>query len=196
MVFGSFFSQIFVNFCFNFGINIYFAKDNFAPMNYIFDFRHFKPLSDKEIQETEKLVNEKIQQNLKIEKFIENKDKAIKMGATAIFGEKYGEKVRVVKCNNFSIELCGGTHVDYTGEIGLFVIKSETSIASGIRRIEALTGKKAVEYILELKNNLIQISQILKTSSDEILNKIQKIAETNKELEKKLQEIKFRSWYS
>lgn len=175
------------------GSHITQAGSYVGPDRLRFDFRHYEPLTAEQIEQIEKIVNQKIQENLKVEKFIEEKDKALKMGAMAIFGEKYGEKVRVVKAGDFSIELCGGTHLDYTGEIGLFIILSESSIAAGIRRIEAITSQTALEYVLNLRKNLVKIANLFKVSPDESFARVKKLVEINKELEKKIEQLKFSS---
>ncbi len=161
-----------------------------APDRLRFDFRHFHALTSDELNKIEECVNYWIQKNYRVEKFYTEKEKAIKMGAMAIFGEKYGETVRVVKIDDVSMELCGGTHLDYTGEIGLFVILSESSIASGIRRIEALTGKEAVKYMQQIKETINKISKKLKVPQQEIINKIESIQKENKELTRKLSQMK------
>ena len=114
-----------------------------------FDFTHYKALSNKEVIEVENLVNKKIRENLKIKTETVSYEEAIKKGAIAIFDEKYSDMVRLVTMDNFSKELCGGTHLNRTGEIGLFKITNEASISSGIRRIEAVGGEKAINYIQE-----------------------------------------------
>ncbi|MBU1076298.1 MAG: alanine--tRNA ligase, partial [Spirochaetes bacterium] len=162
-----------------------------SPDRLRFDFRHYEAIQADKLREIEEVVNGEIQKNTSIEKYTKEKDEAIKMGATAIFGEKYGEKVRVVKINDFSMELCGGTHIDSTGEIGLFLILSEMSIASGIRRIEAITGKKALDHIQKTRKDLDELKNILKVSDDNMISRIRQLLETNKELEKRLNSSKF-----
>ncbi len=158
-----------------------------------FDFRHYSSLSREEIKTIELIVNDIIEKNIFVEKFIKDKEDAIKMGATAIFGEKYGEKVRVVKVNDFSMELCGGTHVNRTGDIGVFIILSESSISAGVRRIEAITGLNAIKYIQNKIDTLKEITQLLKINEENIFTRIEQIISQNKELEKKLKNKKFSS---
>jgi alanyl-tRNA synthetase len=113
-------------------------------------------------------------------------DNAIESGAVALFGEKYGDEVRVLKFGDFSVELCGGTHVGRTGDIGIFKITSEGGVASGVRRIEAVTGKGAVEWVDEQQKALQNIAGLLKSQPDQIGNKVEQLLKRNKELEKEL----------
>ncbi|MBA7521299.1 Alanine--tRNA ligase [subsurface metagenome] len=153
------------------------------PGRFRFDFTHFKPLSDDEINAIENLVNEKILKNLPIEKFNTTLNEAKKLGAMAIFGEKYGNEVRVVKISDYSIELCGGIHLDNTGEIGLFKIVSQEAAAAGIRRVEAIVGLRLFEYLRKNVNTIKEISQILGTDKD-LIKKVDDFQERLKELEK------------
>lgn len=153
------------------------------PGRFRFDFTHFKPLSDDEITAIENLVNEKILENLPVEKINTTLDQAKKIGAMAIFGEKYGNEVRVVKISDYSIELCGGIHLDNTGEIGLFKIVSQEAAAAGIRRVEAIVGLRLFEYLRKNVNTIKEISQILGTDKD-LIKKVDDFQERLKELEK------------
>ena len=153
------------------------------PGRFRFDFTHFKPLSDDEINAIENLVNEKILKNLPIEKFNTTLNEAKKLGAMAIFGEKYGNEVRVVKISDYSIELCGGIHLDNTGEIGLFKIVSQEAAAAGIRRVEVIVGLRLFEYLRKNVNTIKEISQILGTDKD-LIKKVDDFQERLKELEK------------
>lgn len=153
-----------------------------------FDFTHFTAVHRDEIRKIEDLVNEKIIDNLPIITDIMKIDDAIKSGAVALFDEKYGETVRVVSVGDFSKELCGGTHCSATGEIGIFVIISEGSVASGIRRIEAITGKHAFEYLRRQKTTLENIKVFLKTENP--IEKIEKLLLDTKALEKEIQKLK------
>ena len=161
-----------------------------APDRLRFDYTHFSKLSQKQIDKIEKLVNEKIISNLQVQKKVMPIDKAIKEGAIALFGEKYGDQVRVVKTGDLCTELCGGTHIDATGEIGLFKILSEGGIASGVRRIEALTGFTAYEHIKKEEEVLREIEEILKAQPFEESIKVKKLAEYSKELEKEVKTLK------
>jgi alanyl-tRNA synthetase len=151
-----------------------------------FDFTHFSPLTAEEIKKVEKLVNRKIRANIGVETRLLNRDEAIKAGATALFGEKYGETVRVVRVGEFSQELCGGTHVGATGDIGLLKITTETGIAAGIRRIEAVTGVTAFSLFQEEDAILNEISALLRTSPTAAAEKIKTIQARQKELEKEI----------
>jgi alanyl-tRNA synthetase len=141
-----------------------------------FDFSHFKALTPKEIEEVELLVNKWILENYPVETMWMKREEAEDLGAIALFEEKYGETVRVAKIDEVSLELCGGTHVKATGEIGLFKIVSETSVASGIRRIEAVCGLKAYMWVRDLEKRIENIADLLKetTALDE---KYQQMAE-------------------
>ncbi|MBN1897736.1 MAG: alanine--tRNA ligase [Spirochaetes bacterium] len=175
------------------GSHISQAGSYVGPDRLRFDFRHFESLSGEQIERVEQLINEKIQRNLAVFKSVEDKEKALKSGAVAIFGEKYGETVRVVKAGQFSQELCGGTHIESTGEIGLFLIISESSIASGIRRIEAITGQTALQYIMNMRKEMHRIAGLLKVSSDEVYERVEKLFQNHKDLEKKIKQSKFSS---
>jgi len=155
-----------------------------------FDFSHFSKLTDDEISRVEKMVNEKIRENILME---ENRniplEKAREEGAIALFGEKYGDFVRTIAFDkNFSVELCGGTHVNATGSIGLFLILSETAIAAGIRRIEAITADKAVEYSASQFELIAEIKKIFKNPPD-ILKAVNAMVEQNNTLQKQLDEL-------
>ncbi len=155
-----------------------------SPERLRFDFTHFSGVQPDELREIEDIVNEKILDNLTVKTEIMSIEEAIDSGAVALFDEKYGDSVRVVSAGDFSKELCGGTHCKATGEIGLFVITSESSVASGIRRIEALTGKAAFEFLRTQRNTVEEINDILKTD-----NPLQKIEKLVKELKDKNREI-------
>ena len=153
-----------------------------------FDFTHFSAMQDDELKKIEAIVNGKIIENLPVRTDIMNVDDAIKEGAVALFDEKYGETVRVVSVGGYSKELCGGTHCKATGEIGLLLILSEGSVASGIRRIEALTGKHAFDYLRQKQTELDEIREALK--SDRPLEKLEKLLNDMKSLEKEIQKLK------
>ena len=155
-----------------------------------FDFSHFEPMTAEEIASVERVVNEQIRANNEVTADIMSKDDAVKAGAMALFGEKYGDEVRVLKMGAFSTELCGGTHVERSGDIGCFKIMSETGVASGVRRIEAVTGKACIELIASRDTVLENISGLVKSSSDKALDKVQQLVDKNKQLEKELARLK------
>jgi len=161
-----------------------------APDRLRFDFTHFKKIKREELEEIEWLVNEKIQEDLSV-KVVQTKfRKAKEMGAMALFGEKYGDEVRMIVIDDFSKELCGGTHVNQTGQIGPFVITQESSIASGIRRIEALTGPKAVEFIQKSRDALFDLEQMLNAPQpDELPGRVREMIEEMRKLEKEMQRL-------
>jgi alanyl-tRNA synthetase len=142
-----------------------------------FDFTHFKGLSKEEIEKVEDLVNEFVLNADKVEKKIVDLEVAKKEGALAFFKEKYQEKVRLVSISSYSKELCGGTHLENTSEVGLFLIVSESSISSGIRRIEALVGKSAYQYFKEVKKDYLDINKLLKSKPQELKPSIERLLE-------------------
>ncbi len=152
-----------------------------------FDFTHFSALTDEEIEKVENLVNAQILGAVTVENEELPIEQAKKLGAMALFGEKYGDRVRVVKSGDFSVEFCGGTHVDNTGKIGLFRIISETGVAAGVRRIEAVTGYNVVALINKYKNNAIQTANALKNGNiDDNPNKALSVMQQIKDLSKKI----------
>lgn len=155
-----------------------------------FDFTHLAPLTAEELKELESLVNAKIRENLEVRTEIKSLNEAKKEGAKALFGEKYGEQVRVVAINNFSRELCGGTHVKNTGEIGVFKIISESGIAAGIRRIEAVTGNNALEQIEKNERYLQEISLLLNVPLEKSMPRLSSLLDENKALIKELEKLK------
>ena len=160
-----------------------------ADDKFRFDFSHDEAITKQQLQTIEAEVNKHIRASYKAQTEIMGYDEALTSGAMALFGEKYDDEVRVLNFGNYSIELCGGTHVKSTGEIGLFKITSEASIAAGTRRIEALTGVDAVKYIQDCESRLNGIVQITHASQDSVNTKVLALVQKNKELEKKLQEV-------
>jgi len=153
-----------------------------------FDFSHFNKLTDDEVKEVERLVNAKIRSNAICDLFYDmTMDEAVEMGAMALFGEKYGDKVRVVRFDD-SVELCGGTHVGATGDIGMFVIKQETSIAAGIRRIEAITADVAEEYLADQRAIISNLKLTLKNQKD-LVKAVENLQNQNKEYQKKIEQL-------
>lgn len=155
-----------------------------------FDYTHFEPLTNEQLIEVEALVNEKINEFLPVSVVETTMEEAEKMGAMALFDEKYGNVVRVVSAGDFSTELCGGTHVKNTGEIGAFKIISETGIASGVRRIEAVTASGIRNNELENQALIQQLCQILKCKPDNILVRAEKLSEEHKSQQKELEKIR------
>ncbi|MBV1875231.1 MAG: alanine--tRNA ligase, partial [Cycloclasticus sp.] len=155
-----------------------------------FDFSHFEPITNSQLQEIERLVNAQIRLNTEVETQITDQETAVANGAMALFGEKYGDKVRVLKMGDFSTELCGGTHVNRVGDIGLMKVLSETGIASGVRRIEAIAGEGALSWVEEGDELLQKISKLVKGNRDSAFDKITQIQDKNKALEKELEQLK------
>jgi len=157
-----------------------------------FDFSNQKGLTSEEILEIEKQVNSQILANLNTSTKIMPVKDAIEAGAMALFGEKYGDEVRVIAMGkeNYSVELCGGTHINQTGDIGLFKLVGETAVASGIRRIEALTGIKALEYFNTRENIISALQGKLKTSAEELNNRVQKLMDEKRDSEKEISDLK------
>ena len=155
-----------------------------------FDFAHTAIVDAQELQRIEDLVNQQVRLNSSVNTQLLGYDEAVQGGATALFGEKYGDEVRVLSMGDgFSMELCGGTHVERTGDIGLFRIVSEGGIAAGIRRIEAVTGGAALELIREDQQDLITVGQTLKVSRRELVNKVQQLVAENKDLSRQLEQM-------
>jgi alanyl-tRNA synthetase len=159
------------------------------PERLRFDFTSFSPLSREEIERIEDEVNRQIRSDIKVDTAVLDRDEAIREGATALFGEKYGDKVRVVSVTGYSKELCGGTHVGSTGEIGLFKIVTEGGIAAGIRRIEALTGYGALQRFQQSERLLAELAEQLKSVPEEIPSRITRLQSRQKELEKELAQL-------
>ncbi|MBT6042539.1 MAG: alanine--tRNA ligase [Gammaproteobacteria bacterium] len=162
-----------------------------------FDFSHNKAVSEAELKQIEVLVNQQILENAVVGKAVMSMDEAKQKGAMALFGEKYGDQVRVISMGSvtddgteFSIELCGGTHVTRTGDIGLFKIIQESGIAAGVRRIEAVTGNTAVALVQDNEDSLKQIAAVLKSSQDTVVERVEQLNHANKQLEKELSQLK------
>ena len=161
-----------------------------APDRLRFDFSHDTPVTEEELLHIESIVNQQIRYNDAATAKIMAKDDALAAGAMALFGEKYGDDVRVLSIGEFSVELCGGTHVKRTGDIGIFKIISESGIASGIRRIEAVTGDGALEWIHKNEELLSKIAGMLKASKSETKDKVEQLMDRNRVLEKELSQLK------
>jgi alanyl-tRNA synthetase len=161
-----------------------------APDRLRFDFVHFQPLTRDEIARIETIVNEQIYRNAPVTTEVRSTDEAIASGAMALFGEKYGDKVRVVSIPGFSVELCGGTHVSATGDIGFFMITSESGVAAGVRRIEALTGAGAVEWVQRQRSALEGILNTLVVTPEVAVEAIRRYQTENKRLMREVTQLK------
>ena len=159
------------------------------PARLRFDFSHFEPVTDEQLREIESLVNLKVRANYPVNVDVMNLEEAKSQGALALFGEKYEEQVRVIRMGEFSCELCGGTHVSRTGDIGLFRILSETGIAAGIRRIEAVTASAAEQYVSKQLSLLDQLAASLKTSPDKVFDRISGMLEIQKQQQRQIQSL-------
>lgn len=160
------------------------------PERLRFDFSHFEGVKPEELQAVEELVNTQIRRNHELSAQVMSIDAAKEQGAMALFGEKYADEVRVVTMGDFSIELCGGTHVGRTGDIGLFKITSEAGIAAGVRRIEAVTGAAAMAYVAAQKSELDKAAKLLKADSNSLVTKLKAQLDRTKQLEKELSQLK------
>ena len=160
------------------------------PERLRFDFAHYEPVTSEQLAEIEALVNAQIRRNAMAETRVMSMDAAVESGAMALFGEKYGDEVRVLSIGDFSVELCGGTHVKHAGDIGLLKITSETGIASGVRRIEAVTGATALQWVAANEQRLQRIAGMVKSSREEAEEKIAQLQDKYRLLEKELQQMK------
>jgi len=163
-----------------------------APDRLRFDFTHFSPLTPQEVDRIEEAVNAQVWENRGVVTQVMALDDALASGAMALFGERYGEQVRVVSVPEFSTELCGGTHVAATGEIGLFKIVSQGGVAAGVRRIEAVTGPGAYQHIKREAHVLAETAARLKARPMELADKVDKLAETSRDLEREVQRLQTR----
>ncbi|MDO5788380.1 MAG: alanine--tRNA ligase [Fusobacterium sp.] len=155
-----------------------------------FDFNHYEAMTAEEIEKVENLVNEKIAESLCVTVRDMSMDEAKKEGAMALFGDKYGDIVRVVKVDDFSIELCGGTHIDNIAKIGLFKIESESGVAAGVRRIEAVTGLGAYELVKRMERTLKEIAKTVKADEANVIERVEKMTETLRENSKEIESLK------
>jgi alanyl-tRNA synthetase len=160
------------------------------PPRLRFDFTHYAAMDKAEIEEVERLVNDQILRNSGVETKVLPLEQAVATGAMALFGEKYGDQVRVVSVPDFSKELCGGTHVRRTGDIGVFKIVQEGSISAGVRRIEAVTGEGAVRQYQDLTGALHRLSELLKTSEPELVEHVEKMIAREKILEHEKRDLR------
>ena len=155
-----------------------------------FDFSHFEAMTAEELAKIENMVNAQIRANLPVDTRIMAIDEAKSAGAMALFGEKYGEKVRVLSMGDFSIELCGGTHVGRTGDIGLFKIVSEAGVAAGVRRIEAVTAQGALDWVDAQQERLERVAELVRSGREDAPDKVQQLLERSRKLEKELEQLK------
>jgi len=163
-----------------------------APDRLRFDFAHYQAVTPDELREIERLVNEQIRANAPGEVRTMDYDAAVGEGAIALFGEKYDKDVRVLKIGDFSMELCGGTHVERAGDIGLFKITSESGVASGVRRIEALTGAGALDYVEQNDALLKDLAGLVRGSREDVGDKVREQLERVKQLEREVRTLKDR----
>ena len=163
-----------------------------APDRLRFDYTHHQPMTEEQARRVEDLVNDKIRENLEVTKTIMPLADAKKSGAVAMFGEKYGDMVRIVAAGDFSREFCGGCHVNRTGDIGVFKIVSDRSLAAGVRRMEALTGRGAVQYFQTLDDSAHKLQQQLNTRLEEVPAFVRSLQEKQKALEKELKQLRMR----
>ena len=155
-----------------------------------FDFSHFQPMTDSELAQVEDLVNAEILKNRATQTRLMTMEDAKAAGAMALFGEKYGDEVRVLNIGDHSIELCGGTHVDRTGDIGLFKLIGEGGVASGVRRVEAITGIAAQQWVRQTDDTVRQLAARLRTDRGSVADKVEQLADKNRQLEKELERLK------
>jgi len=163
-----------------------------APDHLRFDFSHGAAVKDRELEQIEELVNEQAQANVAVRRMEMDLDEALRTGALALFGEKYGQRVRVVRIGDFSTELCGGTHLDHTGELGLLKISAEGAVASGVRRVEAVAGPAALAAVTRHERALREAAEILKISPGEVPQRLRQLLEGQRALERQLAELEAR----
>ncbi|EDN70735.1 alanyl-tRNA synthetase [Beggiatoa sp. PS] len=159
------------------------------PERLRFDFSHFEPITSEQLANIERLVNEQILLNIPVQTRLMSLEEAMNSGAMALFGEKYDEQVRVLSMGDFSTELCGGTHVRQVGDIGLFKIVAETGTAAGIRRIEAITGIRALDWVAETEKQLNVIGDLLKTNQNSLTERVAQLIEYNRNYEKEISRL-------
>jgi alanyl-tRNA synthetase len=157
-----------------------------APDHLRFDFSHGASVREREVEQIEELVNEQVQANVAVSRLEMNLDEALRTGAMALFGEKYGDRVRVIRIGEFSTELCGGTHLDQTGQLGFFKVDTEGAVASGVRRIEAVAGTAALEAVIRRERVLRETAEILKIAPGDVPQRLRKLLDEQRALEKEL----------
>jgi alanyl-tRNA synthetase len=175
------------------GTHIKQAGSLVAPDRLRFDYTHFAPLTDREIREIEENINNVVFRNLPVRTEVKTMSEAVAAGALAFFGEKYAEQVRVVSIPDVSMELCGGTHTRMTGDVGLFKIIGDSSVASGVRRIEALTGSGTFQRLEEDEHLLKSLSHTLRTPRQELSRVVNRMLDQQRQLENELEALKLKS---
>ena len=161
-----------------------------APDRLRFDFSHYSAVTPDELHQIEQLVNDEIRANTEAQTKLMNFDAAVASGAMALFGEKYDDEVRVLRIGDFSTELCGGTHVSRAGDIGLFKIVSEGGVAAGVRRIEAVTGQGAYDFVVQTDQKLRDVAGLVRGSRDDVEEKVRQLIERARRLEKEVAQLK------
>ncbi len=161
-----------------------------APDRLRFDFSHYSAVTPDELREIERLVNAEIRANAAAETRLMKFDEAVAAGAMALFGEKYEDEVRVLSIGGFSTELCGGTHVSRAGDIGLFKILGEGGVAAGVRRIEAVTGEAAYDFVAETEHRLRDVAGLVRGSREDVEDKVRQLIERSRRLEKEVAQLK------
>jgi alanyl-tRNA synthetase len=161
-----------------------------APDRLRFDFSHTQPVTPDELRQVEELVNSEVLENAPVETRVMALDQAKAAGAMSLFGEKYDSDVRVLSIGDFSMELCGGTHVQRAGDIGLFKITGESGVAAGIRRVEALTGRGAYQWVVHTDQVLRDVAAMLRGSREDVDEKVRELIERSRKLEKEVQQLK------
>src|SRR5262249_20850112 len=159
-----------------------------APDHLRFDFSHGAGVKDREVEHIEELVNEQVQKNVHLTREEMDLDAALKSGAMALFGEKYSQRVCVVKIGDFSVELCGGTHLDATAQLGLLKVQGEGALAAGVRRIEAVTGAAALDAVARNEAALKEAAELLKIGPLDVPKRLAKLLDEQKQLERQLAE--------
>jgi len=165
-----------------------------TPERLRFDFTHFSPVSDEELRKVEDEVNQQIRTNAQVESREMSADAAQQAGAMALFGEKYGDVVRVINVGDYSMELCGGTHANAAGDIGLFRILSEGGIAAGVRRIEAVTGATALTQVQQQQQSLQRLADLVKSDPQKLESRLQKLLEQQKEMDRELEQLQAKAY--
>jgi alanyl-tRNA synthetase len=175
------------------GMHVKQAGSLVAPDRLRFDFVHFSPVTREQIARIERIVNEQVYRNTPVQTEVRSTEEAIASGAMALFGEKYGDKVRVVSVPGFSLELCGGTHVRATGDIGFFAVTQEGGVAAGVRRIEALTGTGAVEWYQRQRDALDAVLGALGTTAEQSVEAVQKLQADAKRMAREIEQLKLKA---